>query len=164
MPSSPNLHLRPLGNTGASDAALEAAARAAVRSGAVATGWFRDPFRYPQWLEATFAITWLSWSVANLLSPSALTDRPALAILNALGGWLWPWIGFALFPWQIAALRMGSLRQRALVQTTGFVILFHVTVSVGAMSLDPFSPLITLLLALATIAGILSWRLWRRYA
>ncbi|MCR0981781.1 hypothetical protein [Roseomonas populi] len=162
MPSSPNL--RPLGNTGASDAALDAAARAAAGSASAAAGWFRDPFRYPQWLEATFAITWLSWSVANLLSPDALTDRPALAILNVLGGWLWPWIGFALFPWQIAALRMGSLRQRALVQTAGYVVLAHVTVCVGAMSLDPFSPIITLLLALTTIAGILSWRLWRRYA
>ncbi|MBP0492091.1 hypothetical protein [Roseomonas indoligenes] len=163
MPSSPNL--RPLGNTGASDAALGAAARVAAEAAAETTsGWFRDPFRYPQWLEATFAITWLSWSVANLLSPDALTERPGLAILNALGGWLWPWVGFLLFPWQIGALRAGSLRQRALVQTAGYVILFHVTLSVGAMSLDPFSPIITLLLALTTIAGILSWRLWRRYA
>ena len=160
MPSSPNL--RPPGATGASDAALEAAAKAADRSRAL--GWFRDPFRYPQWLEATFAITWLSWSVANLLSPDALTERPALAILNVIGGWLWPWVGFVLFPWQIAALRLGNLRQRAMVQTMGYGILLHVTVCVGAMSLDPFSPMITLFLALTTIAGILCWRLWRRYA
>ena len=161
MPSSPNL--RPLGNTGASDAALDAAARIAASS-AARPGWFRDPFRYPQWLEATFAITWLSWSVANLLSPDALTDRPALAILNSFGGWVWPWIGFVLFPWQVLALRAGSIHQRAMVQSVGYGILAHVTVSVGAKSLDPFSPIITLLLSLTTIAGILSWRLWRRYA
>jgi hypothetical protein len=159
-----NAVARPLGDTGASDAALEAAAKIAARGRYPAGRWFRDPFRYPQWLEATFAITWLSWSVANLLSPDALTDRPGLAVLNAWLSWLWPWIGFVLFPWQIAALRAGSLRQRAAVQSAGFIVLLHVTISVGAMSLDPFSPIITLLLALTTIAGILSWRLWRRYA
>jgi hypothetical protein len=159
-----NTFARPLGDTGASDAALEAVAHVVAKDRPGAPRWFRDPFRYPQWLEATFAITWLSWSVANLLSPDALTDRPGLAVLNAWLSWLWPWIGFLLFPWQIGALRLGSLRHRAYVQTAGFVVLVHVTVSVGAMSLDPFSPIITLLLALATIAGILSWRLWRRYA
>lgn len=162
MPSSPNL--RAFGSTGSSDAALAAIAEVTARDRPVSGRWFRDPFRYPQWLEATFAVTWLSWSMANTLSPDALTDRPGLAVLNALGGWLWPWVGFVLFPWQIMALRLGNLWQRAIVQTMGYGILVHVTISVGSMSLDPFSPIITLLLALTTIAGILSWRLWRRYA